>query len=164
MILRQRHNAGFERRGNRVQICLSEDERDLVADLAEQFRSVLAADRDPDLRRLYPTAYPDDTHLDEDYMVLVHDDLLTARLAAVDSVLATTSNRSIDAEELASWMHMFSGLRLLVGTRLDICEDDVFDPEDADAPSRALLVWLGYLLEEAVGVATEFLAIDRSDA
>ena len=163
MILRQRHNAGFERRGDRVEICLSDDERELVADLAEQFRSVLAADRDPDLRRLYPTAYPDDTDRNDDYTVLVHDDLVTARLAAIDSVLATTGNQSIDTGELASWMDMFSGLRLLVGTRLDVCEVDVFDPEDADAPSRALLAWLGYLLEEAVGVAGEFLPVDRSD-
>jgi len=163
MILRQRRNAGFERRGDRVEICLSDDERELVADLAEQFRSVLAADRDPDLRRLYPTAYPDDTDRNDDYTVLVHDDLVTARLAAIDSVLATTGDQSIDAEELASWMDMFSGLRLLVGTRLDVCENDVFDPEDADAPSRALLAWLGYLLEEAVGVAGEFLPVDRSD-
>ena len=60
-------------------------------------------------------------------------------------------------------MDMFSGLRLLVGTRLDVCENDVFDPEDADAPSRALLSWLGYLLEEAISVAGEFLPVDRSD-
>ena len=163
MILRQRHNAGFERRGDRVEICLSDDERELVADLAEQFRSVLAAARDPDLRRLYPTAYPADTDQNDDYMILVHDDLVTARLAAIDSVLATTGDQSIDAGEVAAWVDMFSGLRLLVGTRLDVCEDDVFDPEDADAPSRALLAWLGYLLEEAVGVAGEFLPVDRLD-
>ena len=163
MILRQRRNASFERRGDRVEICLSNDERDLVADLAKQFRLVLAADREPDLRRLYPVAYPDDTDRNNDYQVLVHDDLVAARLAAIDSVLATTGNQSIDAGELASWMDMFSGLRLLVGTRLDVCEDDVFDPEGADAPSRALLAWLGYLLEEAVGVASEFLPVDRSN-
>ena len=106
MILRQRRNAGFERRDDKVEICLSDDERELVADLAEQFRSVLAADRDPDLRRLYPTAYPDDTDQNDDYTVLVHDDLVTARLAAIDSVLATTGNQSIDARRAvtrSSW-------------------------------------------------------------
>ena len=162
MIVRQRHNGGFERRGNQVEIYLSNDERALVSDLAEQFRSVLAVDRDPALRRLYPTAYPGDTTRDMDYTTLVHDDLVAARLAAIDSVLATTNNQFIDAGELAAWIDMFSGLRLLVGTRLDICENEVFDPGDPDAPSRALLTWLGYILEEAVGVATEFLPVDRS--
>lgn len=162
MILRQRHNASFERRGERIEIALGDDERDLVAELAEQFRSVLTTDRDPDLRRLYPAAYPDDASRDEDYKVLVHDDLVAGHLTAVNVVLTTALEPSISAEELASWIDMFSGLRLLVGTRLDVSENDVFDPKGADAPSLALLAWLGYLLEEAIGVATEFLPADRS--
>ncbi len=163
MIRRRQRPAAFQRVGDRTLIRLEEEERLILVDLAGQFRSVVADDHDPGLRRLYPTAYPDDTDQNDDYTILVHDDLVTARLAAIDSVLATTGNQSIDAGELVSWMDMFSGLRLLVGTRLDVCEDDVFDPEDADAPSRALLAWLGYLLEEAVGVAGEFLPVDRSD-
>ena len=60
-------------------------------------------------------------------------------------------------------MGMLNGLRLLLGTRLDICEDDEFDPDAPDAPSRALLAWLGLLLEEAVAAATAYLP-ERSDA
>ena len=162
-MVRRRRPVAFARSGGLVEVRLGDEERDLVANLAEQFRSLLSEDAGPDQRRLYPTAYLDDPERDADYAALVHDDLVTARLAAIDSVLATTGNQSIEAGELVSWMDMFSGLRLLVGTRLDVCEDDVFDPEDADAPSRALLAWLGYLLEEAVGVAGEFLPVDRSD-
>ena len=106
MILRQRRNAGFERRGDRVKICLSDDERELVADLAEQFRSVLAADRDPDLRRLYPTAYPADTDRNDDYTAIVHDDLVTARLASIDWLPVVASTESIAARRAvtrSSW-------------------------------------------------------------
>ena len=157
MILRQRHHAGFGRQGDRIEVRLSQDERDLIEELANQFRSVLEADHDPDLRRLYPTAYPEEPNRNNEYTALVHDDLVTARLEAVDVVLATSSSNSIKNEELGSWMNMFNGLRLLIGNRLDVCEDDVFDPFAEDAPARALLVWLSHLLEEAVGVANDFL-------
>ena len=164
MILRHRHHAGFERQGERVEIRLGSDERELVVDLAEQFRSVVAADDDPDLRRLYPTAYPGDLDRDGDYSTLVHNDLVSAQLEAIDVVLRTARDQSITSRELASWMSMFNSLRLLIGTRLDVGEDDLFDPEGDDAPSRALLAWLGYLLEEAVGVANEFLSANRTEA
>ena len=38
----------------------------MLVDLAEQFRSVVDDDHDPGLRRLYPTAYPDDPDRDAD--------------------------------------------------------------------------------------------------
>ena len=47
-------------------------------------------------------------------------------------------------------MQVLNGLRLLLGTRLDVSEEDEFDPQAADAPTRALLAWLGFVLEEAV--------------
>jgi hypothetical protein len=47
-----------------------------------------------------------------------------------------------------------NGLRLLLGTRLDLSEADEFDPVTDDAPTRALLSWLGFLLGEAVVAAS----------
>jgi hypothetical protein len=150
MFLRKRVPRTLKREGDRTTVLLDEEERALLVDLAEQFRSVLAADDDPDLRRLYPTAYADDAERDADYAGLVHDDLLSTRLDAVDSLIGSAAAESIDDEELAAWMQVLNGLRLLLGTRLDICEEDEFDPEAADAPTRALLAWLGFVLEEAV--------------
>lgn len=147
----------FERSENRTRILLGWEERELIADLAGQFRSVLAEDTSPDLRRLYPTAYPDDADKDSEYASLVHEDLLRSRLDAVETVEATAQADSIDADELAAWMTLLSSLRLLLGTRLDISEEDGFDPDAADAPTRALLAWLGLLLEESVAAATAHL-------
>jgi len=140
----------LRRDGDRTTILLGEDERVLLVDLAEQFRSVLSADADPDLRRLYPAAYADDAERDADYAGLVHDDLLGTRLDAVERLIGSATAETIDDEDLAAWMQVLNGLRLLLGTRLDVSEEDEFDPEAPDAPSRALLAWLGFLLEEAV--------------
>ncbi len=68
----------------------------------------------------------------------------------MDGLIGSAAAESIDDEELAAWMQVLNGLRLLLGTRLDISEEDEFDPEAADAPTRALLAWLGFVLEEAV--------------
>ena len=140
----------LRRDGDRTTVLLDDDERSMLIDLAEQFRSVLAADADPDLRRLYPTAYADDAERDSEYAELVHDDLLQTRLDAIERLVESATESSIDDEQLAAWMQVLNGLRLLLGTRLDVSEEDQFDPEAPDAPSRALITWLGFLLEEAV--------------
>tara|TARA_B110000438_G_scaffold274757_1_gene295163 strand:- start:113 stop:586 length:474 start_codon:yes stop_codon:yes gene_type:complete len=150
MFLRRRAPRALKRDGDRTTILLGEEERALLVDLAEQFRSVLAADNDPDLRRLYPAAYADDAERDADYASLVHDDLLGTHLDAVDGLIGSAAAGSINDEDLAAWMQVLNGLRLLLGTRLDVSEEDEFEPEAADAPTRALLAWLGLVLEEAV--------------
>ena len=155
MILRRRKALAFQRDGDRILVLLGDDERDLVADLAGQFHAVVADDDDPALARLYPTAYVDDRERQDDYASLVHDDLVRTRLDAADVVLATAHSESLDDDELASWMQVLNGLRLLLGTRLDVSEEDGFDPDAPDASQRALLAWLGFLLEEAVGSAAD---------
>ena len=155
MIRRRQRPAAFQRVGDRTLIQLEEEERLILVDLAGQFRSVVADDHDPGLRRLYPTAYPDNPDWDADYTGLVHDDLVRLRLEAADTVDATAGSPSLADDELAAWMQVLNSLRLLLGTRLDISEEDQFDPEADDAPARALLAWLGFLLEEAVVAAGE---------
>ncbi len=155
MIRRRQRPAAFQRVGDRTLIRLEEEERLILVDLAGQFRSVVADDHDPGLRRLYPTAYPDNPDWDADYTGLVHDDLVQLRLEAANTVEATAGSPSLADDELADWMQVLNGLRLLLGTRLDISEEDQFDPEADDAPARALLAWLGFLLEEAVVAAGE---------
>ncbi len=155
MIRRRQRPVAFQRVGDRTLIRLEEEERLILVDLAGQFRSVVADDHDPGLRRLYPTAYPDNPDWDADYTGLVHDDLVQLRLEAANTVEATAGSPSLADDELADWMQVLNGLRLLLGTRLDISEEDQFDPEADDAPARALLAWLGFLLEEAVVAAGE---------
>jgi len=157
MILKRRRPHAFERDGDRTAIRLGEDERSMLADLAGQFRSVVSDDSDPDLKRLYPTAYPDDPQRDADYSGLVHEDLVRTRVAAAETVVATANAVSLDSDQLTAWMQVLNGLRLLLGTRLDISEGDEFDPEAEDAPTLALLSWLGFLLEEAVVAASSDL-------
>ena len=156
-MVRRRRPVAFARSGGLVEVRLGDEERDLVANLAEQFRSLLSEDAGPDQRRLYPTAYLDDPERDADYAALVHDDLLRSRLEAADVVSATVGNETLDPGELEQWMVVLNSLRLVIGTRLDISEADEFDPEAPDVAERSLLLWLGLLLEEAVEASLGFL-------
>jgi hypothetical protein len=78
--------------------------------------------------------------------------LLESRLAAVDEVEATLGADTVDAERAGAWMRSLNALRLVLGTRLDVSEDDdrEIDPDDPDAPARALYYFLSALVDELV--------------
>src|SRR5947209_5095809 len=78
---------------------------------------------DPSLRRLFPTAYPDDAERDREYRQLVGDELVERRRAALDTLLATVDASSVSEDDLAAWMGAINDLRLVLGTRLDVSEE-----------------------------------------
>ena len=137
------------------EIRLDDGERDLLARLVPQLRELLldAEDGpDPSLRRLFPTAYPDDPERDEEYHRLVHDDLMARHTAALDTLESTVQATRLDEEQVLAWMGAINDLRLVLGTRLDVSEDtglDV-DPSHPDAAALAVYGYLGFLLEHLV--------------
>ena len=145
------------RRGD-FEIRLPDEERALLRDLVPQLRSILESDlSDPSLRRLFPTAYPDDPERDQEYRQLVGDELLERRRAALDTLLATVDATKLSEEELTAWMGSVNDLRLVLGTRLDVSEDmdPMPAPDDPDAPLLVLYGYLGYLLESIVEALAE---------
>jgi Domain of unknown function (DUF2017) len=132
---------------------LPEGERDLVRGLLAELRTLLAlGPEDPRLRRLYPAAYADDEEKEAEYRHLTHEELASGRLAAVETVEATLAAEELSLDELTAWMHAVNSLRLVLGTILDVDEDDPFaiDPNHPDAQSYMLYGYLGMLLEEIV--------------
>jgi hypothetical protein len=138
------------------EVRLPQAERRLLATIVPQLRAVVAEDAgsaaDPNLRRLFPTAYPDDPALDREYHGLVADDLLARRLAALDTVAETVDATRLDEEQLLAWMGAVNDLRLVLGTRLDVSEDTDLSAraDDPDADSLAVYAYLGHLLESIV--------------
>jgi Domain of unknown function (DUF2017) len=139
---------------------LSEPEQLLITSLLSQLRTLLRLEGDevePDstVRRLFPTAYPDDQQLEADYQRLVHDDLLTQQLRALDLVEETVVLPRLDEEQLATWLKVLNALRLALGTRLDVSEElGPIDPDDPEAPALAAYEYLGWLLENVVQALT----------
>ncbi len=140
------------------EVRLSAEERQLLASLVPQLRAALQADADasgaqePTLRRLFPAAYPDDERRDLEYRSMVHDDLLSRRQAALDTVESSIDATRLDEEGLLAWMGAVNDLRLVLGTRLDVSEETelLADPADPDAAALAVYGYLGFLLESMV--------------
>jgi hypothetical protein len=128
--------------------------RNLLPDLGE-----LVATRDPDTKRLFPTAYVDDPEKEAEYQGLMAEDLAAGRLAAIQAVEETIDQPEIGLPDLERWMEAINSLRLVLGTRLEVGEDlPLLDLDDPDAPAYAVYEYLGWLMEQAVQAMSEDLA------
>lgn len=140
------------RKPGHYQVKLRPTERELVADLVGRLREqLIASTDDPSVRRLFPPAYPQDPERDAGYQVLTRDDLLLARLAAIEVVESTLDGSDLDESDMTAWMHTLNALRLVIGTRLDVDEEPPeIDPDDPLAPAHAVYEFLGWLLSQVV--------------
>ena len=134
----------------RFQLVLPRAERLLLRSLVGELRQ-LVEQKDPTTRRLFPPAYPQDHAKEQEYQSLMGSELLESRLAAVETVRKTLTQKELDVESLERWMEAVNSLRLVLGTRLDVTEElPTLDPDAPDAPAYAVYDYLGWLLEQAV--------------
>jgi hypothetical protein len=127
-------------------------ERELLARLVDQLRELLEVTTDdPSVRRLFPTAYHEDPERDQEYQQLVRDELLEGRLAALATVEASADADELDEAQLTAWLTALNDLRLVLGTRLDLAEDqEDVDDDHPDAPAMMLYGYLSVLLGDVV--------------
>jgi Domain of unknown function (DUF2017) len=113
---------------------------------------------DPDLKRLFPPAYAEDEEAEAEYRRLMAGELLDGRRAALRTFAETLDADVLTAAELESWLRALNDLRLFLGTRLDVTEEDLvqpFDPRDPRAEERALYAYLSWLQESVVEALSE---------
>jgi hypothetical protein len=157
-----------------VRANLSGEELELVRSLPVQLRKVLeAAERDPANDRLFPPAYLDVEHIEaeEEFQRLSHDDLLSAKLAAIELVTKSLERTEaapwkaggmrgwtveLSNEEAMAWLGVLNDVRLTLGIRLEITEDFTgeIDEDDPRAPALYLLDHLGWLEEHLLQTIT----------
>lgn len=127
-------------------INLGRIEQRVVMESLDELR-VMLANQDPDTKRLFPTAYVSEPELDAEYHRMVGDDLLRGQLEALDTVERTIDGQVVDRDELQAWMRAINGVRLALGTRLDVSEDmGPVDPDDPDAHDRLVYEVLTVIL------------------
>ncbi|MCP3992717.1 MAG: DUF2017 family protein [Actinomycetia bacterium] len=137
--------------------------REWVIDLADQLESLLESD-DSDLRRLFPTAYPDDPERDAGYQILARQGLIDGRREAITMMRDTVDLKVWTEDQLTAWMGVINDLRLVLGTKLDVGEDDDdIDFEIPEATGHLVYHQLGYLLGEAVEALTTTLPPAKDD-
>ncbi len=115
---------------------------------------------DPALARLLPDPYPEDPLASGDFRRRRTDDSLAHKRAAARRVLATLPGPSevllLDEEAAQDWLTTLNDLRLVLGTRLGITDDDFLEelgelpPDDQRAPFVEMYELLTTLVDNLV--------------
>ena len=154
---------------DRYRISFEPNERGVIRDFLGQLRSLLDADvssetatsgaeqADGRIRRLFPPAYLHDAEQQAEYHRFMHGELMTSRRADLDLVEATIDATEVDEAGLMAWLRATNSVRLVLGTILDVQEDDVLgDVDENDPRLQGLLVYdfLGWV----VGIIVEAMS------
>ncbi len=129
---------------------LGDDDRAVLRQLGPQFSSLLDEPDQPVLRRLFPPAYAEPAHADkqEEYRRLMQEDLVARHREEFDLLVKVADAEHLSEEELLAWSRALNSLRLVLGTFLDVQEDD--ERRTPASTEEALYQWLTYLLGEAI--------------
>ena len=137
---------------------LDENLRELIRKVTEELREVLLVDDTDQVARLYPTAYPDDDELDKDYQEMVHDQLLMDRLDGIDKLQGSLDDTTISVELADVWMNTINQARLVLGTQLDVSEDDgPIEEDDPLVQNKVVYQLLSHILEDLTHARTRLL-------
>jgi hypothetical protein len=136
---------------------IGEDERQLVARLLNELSQLLMGESgDPRLVRIFPPAYhlADDADADAEYQRLMREELVASRLSGITTVTeALRAPGPVGEEVMIAFVQAINGLRLVLGTMLDVVEDHDPDDIDDDDPlvgEHHLYNFLSWLLDWAV--------------
>ena len=139
---------------------LGPEERGLLRRLSAELEELLAAEpEDPSLKRLRPRAYEDE-EVEREFRSLMGSELESLRLENLRGLAETAGGDRLDAEELDRWLAALNDLRLVLGTRLEVTEDqfaDGFDPSAPHAYELAVYAFLTWLQEAAIEAASSAL-------
>ena len=136
---------------------IGDDERGLITRLLTELSQLLMGESgDPRLVRMFPPAYhlADDAEADVEYQRLMREELVASRLTGISTVnAALQSPEPVDEESMVAFVQAINGLRLVLGTMLDVSED--LDPDDIDdddplVNEHHLYSFLSWLLDWAV--------------
>jgi hypothetical protein len=140
----RRHRDGFV-------LDLDADERHLLRRLLGEVRDLVttAPIGDAKMQRLFPPAYTDDAEGEADYQRLMREELVASRLASievVDSILREDDARVMTSAEVDAFAQNLNAVRLILGTLLNVGEDD----DDSESPEFALYQFLSWLVDCAI--------------
>jgi hypothetical protein len=136
---------------------LSETEVGAVRQVAATLLGELDDTADPGLRRLFPPAYEKEPELEAEFASFTRDELLERKRngakAVMESIDSGKTKRGswsarLDEETVQMWLGLLNDARLILGTRLNVTDDETHEPlppDDPEAPTHNLYVYLSAL-------------------
>jgi hypothetical protein len=158
----------FDEPDTELALQLRDAEADAIVGLARSVRIVLDAPLPPAgdeaaRDRLFPRAYLDPTEEAAElaFQAAVHADLAAGRIAALDGLIADLEGAErvrggvrvmLTAERAGAWVGAMNDLRLTLGTRIGVADDEpeYLGPIAADAGDTGLYHWLTGLQEALI--------------
>ena len=156
-------------RGDGARLTFTEVERETLASLLDDLGVALGAGGlaagDPVYDRLYPDGYsgPVEESMQTEFRELTEPSLRDERVARINACrdelvdAADTAGRvEVDAAGYDRWLRVLNDLRLTLGTRLDISEDDAqwhITPDDPRSTAYLLYGWLTEVQDTVVRIA-----------
>jgi hypothetical protein len=146
------------RHGDGFTLHIGAEERQVVAGLLGELRGMQT---DPDaadaVARLFPVVHPSDPTEEEEWQRLMREELVTSRTAAIDTVVGVLRRPGrkvpVTADELHAFVQAVNAVRLVLGTVLEVAEDeDEVPPELLESPEYALYGYLSFVLDASVRV------------
>jgi Domain of unknown function (DUF2017) len=149
---------GITRRRGIIRLRLEPVEAQLLTTLLDDLDAALESlpVDDPVRQRLFPAGYRDDAEAAAEFRSLTESSLREAKAQRVGECRADLSSEGgtlqLDSDRTQRWLTVLNDLRLGIGTRLGVQEDEdpVIDPSDPDAHSRAVYHWLTALQDSLV--------------
>ena len=142
-------------------VALAADDREFLGSLADLLDKMVEAEPDdPWLRRLFPTAYPNDPEREQEWRLLMSVELHDKRREQLRVLSETASADRLTEDELHAWTQALNGLRLYLGTRLDVTEDTEAEDFEADDDRELFVLYnmLSLLQGEAIDALSQTLS------
>ena len=148
--------------GGGVVVDLPPELRELLVSVARQMREVLTEDEyadSPALARLLPTAVPDDPMASLGFEQLMGQAIRDGKVESARILEATAMQERLDQEETLAWLRCINDVRLMIGTHLDVTEDEEQVEEFMSDPAteHAAIVYIA--LSELIELLVR--AVDR---
>lgn len=127
------------------------DAEDFLEHLQAQWQSApIAKPTDPALSRLFPDAFPDDEQASADFRRFTEQNLRQLRATRIAELRAVldTDRIELTVDQGHSVLQVLTDLRLVLGTRMDIRDENPRPPGDALALD--VYDWLTWLQESLV--------------
>ncbi len=135
-------------------ITLDAEEKVLLIRLMDELAELMVDGDNELVRRLFPTAYPDDDEKEAEYQRLMREELVTSRMSSIETVkgaLDPERTTPLDEGETIAFLQSVNAVRLVLGTMLGITDDDAADEADElNTPEHHLYDFLSWLLEWTV--------------
>ncbi|HEV2362321.1 MAG TPA: DUF2017 family protein [Acidimicrobiales bacterium] len=141
------------KRDGTYEVRLGENERLLLKAMPRSLDESLADSEGPppEMVRLFPPAYADDPKGERSYQEVMLPDLVAHHRRVLQVVADTADSTELGEEQIAAWLGAINDMRLVLGTMLDVTEDDsgVLRKGD-DADRFQIYGYLSYLVSELV--------------